>query len=224
MNFNRSNPKYRREQSNSISLWHHRNHNHNHHRKTPKTRRKISKMNNSIPNPGSGPTNVDADNHDRGDALVSSSDGTQQIREEIPFLVTHWLANYGNSSSSINNNSSSNNNNNNNNNSKEAQDREQMALAKIRRATSEIASALNTLGAYGTTLRVSELHYYYIMYCLSISFQYPLFCLAYVSLTPSTFIYFPSLHNTYLSILPSSTHTHSLRWNGRPHLPRHRPF
>jgi hypothetical protein len=105
-------------------------------------------MNNSIPNPGSGPTNVDADNHDGGVALVSSSDGTQQIREEIPFLVTHWLANYGSNSSNNNDNSSS----------KEAQDREQMAIAKIRRATSEIASALNTLGAYGTTLRVSELH------------------------------------------------------------------
>ena len=108
-------------------------------------------MNNSIPNPGSGPTNVDADNHDGGVALVSSSDGTQQIREEIPFLVTHWLANYGS-------NSSNNNDNSNSSSSKEAQDREQMAIAKIRRATSEIASALNTLGAYGTTLRVSELH------------------------------------------------------------------
>ena len=86
---------------------------------------------------------VSTTNHDSaGDAV--SSDGAQHIRQEIPFLVTHWLANYGKNII---------------NDGEEIQDPERIAISKIQRATSEIASAFATLGAYGKTLRVSKMYY-----------------------------------------------------------------
>lgn len=59
--------------------------------------------------------------------------------EEMPFLVTHWLANYGATPTVGRTNPE-----------------EQEAVNRIRKAASEIASALSTLGAYGTTVQVSS--------------------------------------------------------------------
>jgi hypothetical protein len=53
---------------------------------------------------------------------------------EIPFLVTHWLANYE---------------------TKEKKEEHQDAIQRIRKATSDIASAFASLGAYGTAFQVS---------------------------------------------------------------------
>ena len=72
-----------------------------------------------------------------GHAILSDV-AQQQISQEIPFLVTHWLANYEKSKSTGS-----------------GDEKEKAAMAKIRNAASEIASAFATLGAYGTTLRVS---------------------------------------------------------------------
>eukprot|EP00531_Pseudo-nitzschia_arenysensis_P009052 CAMPEP_0116157440 /NCGR_PEP_ID=MMETSP0329-20121206/23345_1 /TAXON_ID=697910 /ORGANISM="Pseudo-nitzschia arenysensis, Strain B593" /LENGTH=2316 /DNA_ID=CAMNT_0003654547 /DNA_START=150 /DNA_END=7100 /DNA_ORIENTATION=- len=72
--------------------------------------------------------------------IAISQEGSQQIREEIPFLVTHWLANYGNT---------------NTNNNDPIDEQQRFAMAKIKSAASELASAFTTLGAYGTTLRSS---------------------------------------------------------------------
>lgn len=53
---------------------------------------------------------------------------------DIPFLVTHWLANYD---------------------TKEKTDESQQEIRRIRKATSDIASALASLGAFGTAFQVS---------------------------------------------------------------------
>jgi hypothetical protein len=78
---------------------------------------------------------------------VSPSDlaTNNNLQQELPFLVTHWLANYGTNSADTTTN----------NPPACSQDERQEAMARIRRATSEIASAFATLGAYGTTFRVS---------------------------------------------------------------------
>ena len=62
---------------------------------------------------------------------------SQGSSSEVPFLVTHWLANY--------------NGGGNNNLTPEHKE----ALEKIRKATSEIAAAFSTLGAYGQSMPVS---------------------------------------------------------------------
>ena len=58
-----------------------------------------------------------------------------EAMEELPFLVTHWLANYNIS-------------NNDNNNAE--------AVERIRRASAELASAFSFLGAFGRTIPVSD--------------------------------------------------------------------
>ncbi len=91
-----------------------------------------------------------------------------QIQQELPFLVTHWLANYGGSGdknqtvtalttpSPPTMTTSSRTTTTRENAAAALSDAErQEALSRIRRATSEIASAFATLGAYGTTIRVS---------------------------------------------------------------------
>ena len=104
----------------------------------------------STPGSGSGTANGNVnDNGNGSDDTTISMDGTQRINQELPFLVTHWLANYRSSSSNDNNNIS--------NEETQHQEREREAMAKIRRATSDIASALASIGAYGTTFRVSAL-------------------------------------------------------------------
>lgn len=84
-----------------------------------------------------------------GHAILSDV-AQQQISQEIPFLVTHWLANYEKSKSTGS-----------------GDEKEKAAMAKIRNAASEIASAFATLGAYGTTLRVSCISCMVKVYCLS---------------------------------------------------------
>ncbi|KAL3920258.1 MAG: hypothetical protein SGILL_003351, partial [Bacillariaceae sp.] len=70
----------------------------------------------------------------------------QHIQRELPFLVTHWLANYGSNSDDPTVGT----------NSARSQDERQEAMERLRLATSELASAFSTLGAYGTTFRVSS--------------------------------------------------------------------
>lgn len=63
-------------------------------------------------------------------------------QQELPFLVTHWLENYGtdaDDSTSF----------------KCPDDERQQAVARIRLATAEIASAFASLGAYGMSFQVS---------------------------------------------------------------------
>lgn len=103
-----------------------------------------------LSNQGSRSLNVKAKIFDSVDAAILS-DGAQQISQEIPFLVTHWLSNFGNSSGTTAITGT-----------EVSQDHQRIAVAKIRRAASELASAFSSLGAYGTTLRVSELHCYFV--------------------------------------------------------------
>jgi hypothetical protein len=102
----------------------------------------------------------------RGAATESSTGGggsfapggdDDHVRNELPFLVTHWLANYGTASQSRGTtgataapgftDAAS---------PRDPQQRE--AIERIRRATAEIASAFSSLGAYGSTFtfRVSR--------------------------------------------------------------------
>jgi len=93
-------------------------------------------MDGSNPGAASEPINIQDANNNNG---LAAAMGGQQIREEIPFLVTHWLANYGT----------------NNSNTNPVDEQQRLAMAKIQSATSELASAFASLGAYGTTLRSS---------------------------------------------------------------------
>jgi hypothetical protein len=78
-------------------------------------------------------------------------ENSNHIQREIPFLVTHWLANYG-----AEHVKKQHSNINSAHDHVVATDQERReALARIRRATNEIAAAFATLGAYGTTFRVS---------------------------------------------------------------------
>ena len=117
-------------------------------------------MNTSTPAAGS------SSNGDDGDATTMDGNNNQ-ISQDLPFLVTHWLANYN-----------KNNNNNGNNNEEttmtasttttttntaavddlQTMQRRAEAMAKIRKATSDIASAFASLGAFGTTTRVRQLN------------------------------------------------------------------
>ena len=97
----------------------------------------------------------------------SSNNSNGQIQQELPFLVTHWLANYGRRGG---NNDGRNNNLDDSNtsmttsnshagddtstNSLQQQREREEALSTIRRATSELASAFSVLGAYGSTMQV----------------------------------------------------------------------
>ena len=78
-------------------------------------------------------------------AIPTNDDTTTNTAGEIPFLVTHWLANYVRQQK------------------KELPDAEQRAIIdKISNATNEIASAFSSLGAYGTTVDVS----FFLMFLL----------------------------------------------------------
>jgi hypothetical protein len=73
---------------------------------------------------------------------AASTNETSSAAGEIPFLVTHWLANYVKEQKKAG-----------------VPDAERKAVIdKISSATNEIASAFFSLGAYGTTLHVSLFH------------------------------------------------------------------
>ena len=120
-------------------------------------------MNTSTPAAGSS-SNGDGG----GDTTMDGNNN--QISQDLPFLVTHWLANYNK-----NNNGNGNNNGNNNEETtmtastttttttntaavdddlQQTMQRRAKAMAKIRKATADIASAFASLGAFGTTTRV----------------------------------------------------------------------
>mmetsp|Transcript_45051 Transcript_45051/g.109545 ORF Transcript_45051/g.109545 Transcript_45051/m.109545 type:complete len:2276 (-) Transcript_45051:82-6909(-) len=93
----------------------------------------------------------------------SNSNTAGQLQQELPFLVTHWLANYGRGSNNVNINidksnmptSNSNAAGDTTNSLQRQRQREDEALSTIRRATSELASAFSVLGAYGATIQPS---------------------------------------------------------------------
>ena len=66
---------------------------------------------------------------------TSEEDASTGAAEQLPFLVTHWLSQYSSNTAS------------------ESLE-EQEALDRVRRATSELAGAFASLGAYGTAMRV----------------------------------------------------------------------
>ncbi len=91
------------------------------------------------------------------DSSNEVGDSNNNIQHELAFLVTHWLANYGNSNCGTNGihhiisdatarapTTDSN------------EEQQRNAIERIRRATAEIASAFASVGAYGTTFRVSH--------------------------------------------------------------------
>ena len=92
-------------------------------------------------------TDLDMDGNPAAVRFTESVTGSEAagVSEDLPFLVTHWLAHYsadrvqGNQESKV-----------------EADDPERKrALERIRSATAELASAFTSLGAYGTTIPVS---------------------------------------------------------------------
>jgi hypothetical protein len=125
-------------------------------------------MNTSTPTAGSS-----SNGDDGGDTTMDGNNN--QISQDLPFLVTHWLANYNK-----NNNGNGNNNGNNNEETTmtmtastttttttnttavdddlQTMQRRAEAMAKIRTATADIASAFASLGAFGTTTRVRQLN------------------------------------------------------------------
>lgn len=80
-----------------------------------------------------------------GDTDTAEDHTSHRVQQELPFLVTHWLANYGQSSNLVTSSESPRN----------LHVEQHEAVVRIRRASSEIASAFATLGAYGTRFRVS---------------------------------------------------------------------
>jgi len=72
----------------------------------------------------------------RSSSSAVASDYESNASTDLPFLITHWLANY--------------------NANTEDPDKKQ-ALEQMKKATSQLASAFSTLGAFGTTIRVSEI-------------------------------------------------------------------
>ena len=80
---------------------------------------------------------VDSNNSSVGS--VGWNAGANQNAADVPFLITHWLAHYGEQKKG------------------ETEDPQRKeAMERIRKATSDIASAFTSLGAFGTTFRVSQ--------------------------------------------------------------------
>ena len=92
-------------------------------------------------------TNDAEPTHTNGDdnPSTAATDPSDQIsQEDLPFLVTHYLANFHKEECREDSKASS------------LDPEQKEALDRIRRATNEIASAFSTLGAYGTSYRVSK--------------------------------------------------------------------
>lgn len=98
---------------------------------------------------------VDVDiNRDVG----SDSSPLSLASQELPFLVTHWLSRYGCNSNNSSNNSNSNSDHDgtiHNGLNEGDEEKKAEAIRKIRRATSELASAFADLGEFGYRLAVS---------------------------------------------------------------------
>ena len=76
---------------------------------------------------------------DSNNSSVGWNAGANQNAADVPFLITHWLAHYGEQKKG------------------ETEDPQRKeAMERIRKATSDIASAFTSLGAFGTTFRVSQ--------------------------------------------------------------------
>ncbi|CAJ1969682.1 unnamed protein product [Cylindrotheca closterium] len=74
----------------------------------------------------------------------SPSANASSSTSEVPFLVTHWLANY--------NNNNNNNNISNGSSTANLSPEQKEAIVKIRKATAQIASAFTSLGAFGQSM------------------------------------------------------------------------
>jgi hypothetical protein len=112
--------------------------------------------------------------NDAGNPSTAPTGPSDHIsQEDLPFLVTHYLANFHKEQHKEESKASS------------LDSEQNEALDRIRRATNEIASAFSTLGAYGTSYRVSKNfgsynlvapiyigcpHTIYLFYCLQPSF------------------------------------------------------
>jgi hypothetical protein len=122
------------------------------------------------------PTNT----NDHGNPSTAPTVPSDHInQEDLPFLVTHYLANFHKEEYKEESKASS------------LDPEQKEALDRIRRATNEIASAFSTLGAYGTSYRVSKhvgsdsivtpiyLSIYVVLtqYLFSIVFSLPFACL-----------------------------------------------
>jgi hypothetical protein len=80
--------------------------------------------------------NDNGNNASIGDATTARTRDDSPLPSELPFLVTHWLRNYQ---------------------GPEGGDEERkVAIKRLRNATTEMAAAFSSLGAYGTSSRVSD--------------------------------------------------------------------
>ena len=77
------------------------------------------------------------------------SGSTDSQSADLPFLVTHWLSNYGAVQTSGNEDS------------EEAKKFQQDAIERIRKATNDLSAAFADLGAFGVTLNVSFRYMHY---------------------------------------------------------------
>lgn len=84
-------------------------------------------------------TRMDVDNDDNASTAATDIDTAPSL-SELPFLVTHWLQNYRGPEGA------------------DEEEREDV-MERLRNATSEIAAAFSSLGAYGTSSRVSDICY-----------------------------------------------------------------
>jgi hypothetical protein len=101
-----------------------------------------------------------------GDGGDTTMDGNNQISQDLPFLVTHWLANYNKNNGNGNNEetattASTTTTTNTAVDELQTMQRRAEAMAKIRKATSDIASAFASLGAFGATTRVRQRTFHY---------------------------------------------------------------
>ncbi len=80
-----------------------------------------------------------ANQYSSSTVVASMESNASPCSEGLTFLVTHWLANFnGGGTSNVEN------------------EERRRALERIRNASAEIASAFSSLGAFGTTIPVSE--------------------------------------------------------------------
>jgi hypothetical protein len=91
-----------------------------------------------------------------GDSNNNSTPNNRQ--DDLPFLVTHWLANYGRLRQRHDDDNDAYHHH------PRQRQEEEDALSTIRRATAELASAFSSLGAYGTTIRVRTVRIF-LMFC-----------------------------------------------------------